>query len=36
MLAAEARPHRIASVRGSHHAYQHMHDGDGDGIVYER
>ncbi|KHT57753.1 hypothetical protein RJ44_15145 [Alteromonas macleodii] len=32
---AEARSHRIASVKRSHPAYEFMYDRDGDGIVCE-
>ena len=35
VTCAEARRHGIAPVRRGHPAYQHMHDGDGDGIVCE-
>lgn len=35
ITCAEARRHGIAPVRRSHPAYQHMRDGDGDGVVCE-
>ena len=35
ITCAEARAHGIAPVRSDHPAYQHMRDGDGDGIVCE-
>ena len=35
ITCAEARAHRIAPVHSDHPAYQHMRDGDGDGIVCE-